>query len=66
MPAVTGKDANLGLTRDDLPLHELVGGNTFIPTILPHHPAFGAEVDAAILAGVGRASRPTCCARRRP
>ena len=50
MPAVTGKDANLGLTRDDVPLHELVGGNTFIPTILPHHPAFGAEVNAAILA----------------
>ena len=49
MPAVTGKDANLGVTRNDLPLHELVGGNTFIPTILPHHPAFGAEVNAAIL-----------------
>ncbi len=50
MPAVTGKDANLGMTRDDVPLHELVGGNTFVPTILPHHPAFGAEVNPAILA----------------
>jgi hypothetical protein len=50
MPAVTGKDANLGLTRDDVPLHELVGGNTFVPTILPHHPAFGGEVNPAILA----------------
>ncbi|MEO6028641.1 MAG: multiheme c-type cytochrome [Candidatus Binatia bacterium] len=49
MPAVTGKDANLGITRNDVPLHELVGGNTFIPTILPHHPVFGAEVSAAIL-----------------
>lgn len=49
MPAVTGKDANFGLTRDDVPLHELVGGNTFIPTILPHHPAFGAEVNAGIM-----------------
>lgn len=50
MPAVTGKAANIGLTRDDVPLHEMVGGNTFVPTILPHHPAFGAEVDAGILA----------------
>lgn len=49
MPAVTGKDANLGLTRDDVPLHELVGGNTFVPTILPHHPAFGGEVNPAIM-----------------
>lgn len=49
MPAVTGKGANLGLTRDDVPLHEMVGGNTFVPTILPHHPVFGAEVNAAIL-----------------
>jgi len=50
MPDVTGKDANLGLTRDDIPLHELVGGNTFVPTILPHHPTFAAEVNPAILA----------------
>lgn len=49
MPAVSGKDANLGLTRDDVPLHELVGGNTFVPTILPHHPAFGSEVNPAIM-----------------
>jgi len=50
MPAVTGKAANIGITRDDVPLHELVGGNTFVPTILPHHPAFGSEVNAGILA----------------
>ncbi len=50
MPAVTGKDASFGLTRDDVPLHEMVGGNTFIPTVLPHHPAFGSEVNATILA----------------
>ncbi len=50
MPDVTGKDANFGLTRDDVPLHELVGGNTFIPTVLPYHPAFGSEVNPAILA----------------
>lgn len=49
MPAVSGKDANLGLTRTDVPLHELVGGNTFIPTVLPYHPAFGSEVNPAIL-----------------
>jgi hypothetical protein len=57
MPAVSGRDASFGLQRDDVPLHEMVGGNTFVPTILPHHPAFGAEVDAAILAeGVAKAT----------
>ncbi len=50
LPDVTGRDANLGVVRDDLPLHEMVGGNTFIPHVLPFHPAFGAEVDATILA----------------
>jgi hypothetical protein len=50
MPAVTGKAAIIGINRDDVPLHEMVGGNTFVPAILPHHPAFGAEVDAGILA----------------
>jgi len=50
MPAVTGGDARLGPLRDDLPLHEMVGGNTFIPRVLPAHPLFGAEVDAEILA----------------
>jgi hypothetical protein len=49
LPDVSGKDANLGQTRDDLPLHEMVGGNTFIPHVLPFHPAFGSEVDATIL-----------------
>ncbi len=48
-PDVTGRDANVGLVRDDIPLHTMVGGNTFIPAVLPHHPAFGAEVDADIL-----------------
>jgi hypothetical protein len=50
MPAVTGRAAKLGVTRDDLPLHEMVGGNTFIPKVLPAHPFFGSEVDAEILA----------------
>jgi len=49
MPAVTGKDANLGLTRNDVPHHTFAGANTFIPAVLPSHPAFGAEVDATIL-----------------
>jgi hypothetical protein len=57
MPRVTGRDARNGLLRDDLPLHELVGANTFVPRILPHHPAFGAEVDAERLAhGAERAT----------
>jgi hypothetical protein len=49
MPDVTGKDANLGLTRTDVPFHGLAGANTFVPDIIPHHPVFGGEVDAAIL-----------------
>ncbi|MGH7790660.1 MAG: hypothetical protein ACRERC_27615 [Candidatus Binatia bacterium] len=49
MPDVSGKDANLGLTRDDVPLHTFAGANTFIPSVLPFHPAFGSEVDAAAL-----------------
>ena len=49
MPDVSGKDASLGLTRDDVPHHAFFGANTFIPKLLPHHPAFGAEVDAAAL-----------------
>jgi hypothetical protein len=50
MPAVSGRDASTGLHRDDLPLHEMAGANTFVPRILPHHPVFGAEVDAETLA----------------
>jgi hypothetical protein len=49
MPDVTGKDANLGITRTDLPLHSFAGANTFIPTVLPFHPAFGSEVDSTAL-----------------
>ncbi len=57
MPRVTGRDARNGVLRDDLPLHEMVGANTFVPRILPHHPVFGAEVDAEILAhGAERAT----------
>ncbi|MEW6268009.1 MAG: hypothetical protein AB1689_01770 [Thermodesulfobacteriota bacterium] len=50
MPDVSGKDAALGLTRDDLPLHTFAGANTFVPRVLPFHPAFGPEVDAEALA----------------
>jgi hypothetical protein len=50
MPAVSGHDAKLAPRRDDLPLHEMAGANTFVPRILPAHPIFGAEVDADILA----------------
>lgn len=58
MRAVTGRDANLGITRDDLPFHSLVGANTFTPRIIPDHPVFGAEVDAEILEeGAQRAER---------
>ena len=44
MPAVSGRDANGGAQRDGVPLHEFVGGNVFIPKVLPFHPAFGPDV----------------------
>lgn len=50
MPDVSGRAASLGLQRDNVPLHTFAGANTFIPAILPHHPAFGSEVDPAALA----------------
>jgi hypothetical protein len=50
MPDVSGKDADTGLTRNDLPLHEFLGGNTFAPAIIPEHPTFGPEVDPDLLA----------------
>jgi hypothetical protein len=49
MRDVSGKDANDGAHRDDVPLHTFSGVNTFIPAVLPFHPAFGAEVNAAAL-----------------
>jgi hypothetical protein len=49
MPDVTGRDASLGVLRNDLPLHTFAGANTFIPAVLPFHPAFGGEVNAQIL-----------------
>ncbi len=57
MPDVSGRAAVGGIQRDDLPLHELVGGNTFIPAVLPFHPVFGAEVDAAVMQdAIGKAT----------
>jgi Cytochrome c554 and c-prime len=58
MPRVTGRDAAApAILRTDLPLHDMTGANTFVPKIIPHHPVFGAEVDAEILdEGVLRAT----------
>jgi hypothetical protein len=57
MRPVAGKDANLGVVRPDVPLHDFAGANTFIPSVLEHHPAFGAEVDPEHLAlGVAKAT----------
>ncbi len=50
MPRVVGQAADEGMTRTNMPVHELVGANTFVPTIIPLHPVFGAEVDASVLA----------------
>jgi hypothetical protein len=49
MHPVAGRDANGGILRSDVPLHNFAGANTFIPAVLPFHPAFGTEVDAALL-----------------
>ncbi len=49
MPDVTGRDAEFGADRTNLPLHQFLGANTFIPQVIPLHPVFGAEVDAALL-----------------
>ncbi|MFP6664368.1 MAG: multiheme c-type cytochrome [Deltaproteobacteria bacterium] len=49
MPDARGRAAKDAPIRDDLPVHTLVGANTFVPKIIPHHPVFGAEVDAALL-----------------
>lgn len=32
----------LGGNRDDFPFHDLTGGNTWVPQIIPAHPTFGA------------------------
>ncbi|MFN2425510.1 MAG: hypothetical protein ABR587_03580 [Candidatus Binatia bacterium] len=58
MPRVTGKAAFTGITRTNMPVHDLVGANTFVPLIIPMHPVFGAEVDADVLAaGAARSLR---------
>jgi len=58
MPRVTGKAAIIGPIRTNMPVHNLVGANTFVPMIIPMHPVFGAEVDADVLAeGAARSLR---------
>ncbi len=58
MPDVSGKDADLGLERDDVPLHVFAGANTFIPAVLPFHPAFGSEVNpVALERGIAESTR---------
>jgi len=49
MPDATARDAIGGVVRPDMPVHTFAGANTFIPAVLPFHPAFGAEVDPAAL-----------------
>lgn len=40
--------------RDDMPVHDLVGGNTWVPQTLPLHPVFGATFDANTDDGLAR------------
>jgi hypothetical protein len=49
MADVTGAGANVpgSPTRSDLPAHDLTGGNTFVPSLLPG--MWGAEVDSVAL-----------------
>jgi hypothetical protein len=49
MPDVSGKAAAGGIDRDDMPSHELLGSNTFVPDIIPHHPVFGADLSAPVI-----------------
>lgn len=49
MPDGSGRDAKNAPLRDNIPVHTMVGANTFVPKIIPHHPVFGPEVDAALL-----------------
>lgn len=44
MRAITGAAGYVGeyVLRDDMPLHDLTGANTWIPQTLPLHPVFGA------------------------
>lgn len=58
MRAVTGKGCNFpdAPTRTDLPLHDMTGGSTWLPTVLPVLFPDDPEVDAAALAaGAARA-----------
>ena len=49
-----GKSASGGPNRTDIALHDLTGGNTFVPDIIPTY--FPSEVDvAALQAGIVRA-----------
>jgi hypothetical protein len=56
MRDVTGEGCNFGSppTRDDLPLHDMTGGSTWLPSLLPA--MFPGQVnEAALLAGIDRA-----------
>lgn len=65
MRDVTGVGAsffgNLGPERQNLPMHDLTGANTWVPQIIPQHPAFSATFNtnptrlAALNQGIERA-----------
>lgn len=66
MRAVTGVGGSLfgepvEIVRDDLPLHDLTGANTWVPQIIPLHPEFGQLFEddpnrlAALEMGIERA-----------
>lgn len=58
MPGVTGKGASSGIERSNMPVHDLVGANTFMLSVISQHPVYGAEVDATVLSeGAERALR---------
>lgn len=51
------------IQRDDMPLHDLTGANTWVPQIIPQHPVFSATFQAepervdALQAGIERARK---------
>ncbi len=51
-----GPDCPNQVTHDWVPVHDLTGGNTWVPEMIKIHPEFGADVNPALLdAGIARA-----------
>ena len=52
--------------RDNMPLHDLTGANTWVPLTLPLHPEFGDDFDQTGLAALDAGIHPHYPTRHRP